>query len=504
MRTKKALINYLSEVIPQFIILILGFFKVKVFLVNLGEETLGIFQLFTQLLFYLSLLDGGAGSIIGYYLYKPIHDGNNRSIGSILSATIKFFTYIAAAVLVLGVVLDLNIMVFIKSTTLEPTLIKFMFGLILIANVLSYFYVPYTIFMEAKQERYIYNIYFQPILIIKSILEIFLVMYFKNLFVVLIAQLIITVIQNIIVRLIFKKRYKDISLKNKPDFGFIKKIKTVIPHKIGGVIANNVDILIVSRFIGVTQIVVYTSYYYITEVIQKFVDMIAGAVIPGIGNVLVSDENKAYDLFKEYNEFLFYIATVLCVPLFMSISLFVGIWYGENLVIGDATVFMFVTLLFYRIIRNALGTFIAARGLFKETIKCVYLEAGINLVLSLILVHFLGIFGILLATLIAFITSEYLIKPRILNKAIFKRKKLGYYKSSITSFIVYGILLSLFYFIVPLFNLNINNLLTWFVYSLVIFILNLIVTTLIYKVIGELKFLNRFIDMIKEKFHAKN
>ena len=39
MRTKKAILNYLSEVIPQIIILILGFFKTKVFLNEIIEKS---------------------------------------------------------------------------------------------------------------------------------------------------------------------------------------------------------------------------------------------------------------------------------------------------------------------------------------------------------------------------------------------------------------------------------------------------------------------------------
>jgi hypothetical protein len=113
MRTKKALLNYLSEVIPQIIILVLGFFKTKVFIQYLGTDMVGLFQVFNQLLYYLSLLDGGAGSIIGYHLYKPIKDNDNLSIGKIMSATIKFFSIIALAVVFLGLILDINIMHFI-------------------------------------------------------------------------------------------------------------------------------------------------------------------------------------------------------------------------------------------------------------------------------------------------------------------------------------------------------------------------------------------------------
>lgn len=503
MRTKKAIYNYLSEVIPQFIILILGFFKVKVFLVYLGQEMVGLFQVFTQLLSYLSLLEGGAGGIIGYHLYKPISENDTKSIGSILSATIKFFTIIGVCILLLGSILNINIMFFISNSTVEQSLIHIMFFLILISNVLSYLYTPYTLFLDAKQERYRYNLVLQPILIVKSVVEILLVIYFKNLFVVLVLQLVMCIFQNTLVRIIFKKHYSDINLKEKADFGFIKKIKDIVPHKIGSLIAYNIDIVIISKFVGVSKVVIYTSYYYITEVLQKFVDMFASAVVPGVGNLLVSDSSKSYDIFKEYNEFLFFISTILCVPLFSCISGFVGLWYGKDLLVNDRTVFLFVWLLFYRIIRNGLNTFVAAAGLYKETIKNTYLESTINLILSIVLVKYLGIFGILLGTTAACILSEYCIKPRLLNKKIFKSQNFSYYKDTGKYTLVYLILLFLFYYLYP--KNNINNLLIWFINSLIMFIINGTLTILIYKKIGDFKYFNRVKEIIKGRLkHGKS
>ena len=500
MRTKKAIINYLTEIIPQILILILGFFKVKVFITYLGVELVGLFQLFNQLLYYLSLLDGGAGTIIGYYLYKPISKNDNVSIGRILSATIKLFSLIGFAVLLLGLIMDINIMIFIKDATVDAGLIKLMFMILLVSNVLSYFYTPYTLFMDAKQERYRYNIIVQPIMVIKSILEIVLVLHFKNLFIVLFMQLIMTLIQNFIVRIIFRKHYGDINIKEKADFGFVSQIKTIIPHKIGSIIANNIDIVIVSKFIAITKVVTYSSYLYITEVIQKFVDLIAGAVLPGVGNVIALGEKKAYCLFNEYNDFLYYSASVLCIPLFMSISIFVRIYYGENVVATDTVALLFVLILYYKIIRNGLNTFVSAAGLFKQTIKCVFLEAILNLTLSLVLVHYVGMAGLLFATLIAYIISEYLIKPNLLNKIIFKEKKFNYYRESIKSTFIFALLLFIVNSIFSRFN-NIDSLLVWFLYSLQIFIINFIVVTIIYKLLKKDAFMSRAVELVKGKFH---
>ena len=62
-------------------------------------------------------------------------------------------------------------------------------------------------------------------------------------------------------------------------------------------------------------------------------------------------------------------------------------------------------------------------GLFKETKIMAAVEASINLVLSIILVHYYGIEGVLFATIVAFILTNfwyypYLIYTKLFNKGI--------------------------------------------------------------------------------------
>ena len=75
----------------------------------------------------------------------------------------------------------------------------------------------------------------------------------------------------------------------------------------------------------------------------------------------------------------------------------------------------------YLPVRLSTTTFITANGLFKETKKCAYVDMITNLVLSLILVHFLGIAGVLIATVISMFIAEYIMKSVILFKHVLKK-----------------------------------------------------------------------------------
>ena len=64
MRTKRVVINLITDVFPMLLISILGIFKFKLFVQVLGQEIQGMYQLFTQIMFYISIVDGGLGSAV--------------------------------------------------------------------------------------------------------------------------------------------------------------------------------------------------------------------------------------------------------------------------------------------------------------------------------------------------------------------------------------------------------------------------------------------------------
>lgn len=496
MRTKKSFLNLLTDIIPQLVLAILSFIRVKLLLVNLGTEEVGVYQLFGQVLPYLSLAEMGLTSAVQYVLYKPISEKNYKKISSILVGTRKIFNKIMLFMLLIGIILSFNVKFLIAETTLSNTFIMFAFLIIMFSNVIGYLSTPYVVMFDSNQEKYKYNFMIQITIIIKQILEIVAVVLFKNLFVLLFIELFFSFVRMLIIKLLFNKNYDYVDFNEKKDTSFLKKTKELIPHKVGTLVANNIDVIITSKFLGLTSVVSYTSYYYIINIISNMIGKFSSATLAGIGNLIVESKNRAYDVFLEYSSMLFFIGTVLCVPISIVISPFVGIWYGEKFVVSDITVYLFMFVMFYGIIRIVLNTFAAAAGIFKETIICTYLEIIINLVLSLVLVKSIGITGLLVGTATSLIISEYIIKPSILNKIIFNSQISKYYLKclKLVSFtlIDFAICRFLISFI------EIKNLLFWFIYSFIIFVISLFVTLVLYKIFNELSFIKR-IKVLKKK-----
>ena len=119
MRTKKAIINYITETIPEILIMFLGFFRIKFFLKYLGSDMLGLYQMYGQFFAYINLTEAGFSTAALYALYKPISKNDTKKVNSILSGTNKIFKIIGFGMILIGVIFSFFIKYFIKGNIID-------------------------------------------------------------------------------------------------------------------------------------------------------------------------------------------------------------------------------------------------------------------------------------------------------------------------------------------------------------------------------------------------
>ena len=402
MRTKKAFLNLITDVIPLIIISILGIFKLKYFILILGDETLGLYQLFSNIMIYIALVDGGLSSAVIYSLYKPNVEGDKEKVNELLSGAFKSFAMIGAIVFAIASVIAFLIPFFIKDNSFEYWYTALAFIMFSLSNVIGYFFVPHQAILEVKEKKYIYNLTSQIGQIILSVLEIVMLFMGFGLIPILIMHAIIKLLSNLVLIFICKKYFPEINVKNKKkDYSFKKQLKDLMVHKINGLVGSNIDILIITRMLGLSSVAIYSAYNYIINQLKNILGKISGSLTAIIGNQMVKTKEKSYDLFIEFNALLFYVATILCVPLTLAIDDFIDIWYEGEIVTSFAIAVSFVAILFLYVIKMDTNTFVTSGGLYKETKYCAITDTITNLILSIVLSYFIGIPGVLIATAIA-------------------------------------------------------------------------------------------------------
>lgn len=502
MRTKNTIKTFLYGIFFTSIIAILGLIKTKILLKYLGSEYVGVYQLFTQMYLYLSLVDGGIGASVAYKLYKPIQEKNEKSINKIISASKYYFKVIGIIVIIIGILLSLGIMFFIKETTISAWYIKTCFILFVISGACSYFVSSHAILYEAEQKLYKSSNLNHMLSIVESLVAIIVSILGGKLLTILTLFLVLSILKNLILYLNSKKDHKYLKETKQKDFSFKKDANNLIINKISVLISDNIAVIVLSKFIGLTQVFIYTCYNQIISMLTQMIQRLNSALLPSVGNLLVADKNKSKKIYYELNSLLFFIGSILFVPLFYMFNPFIKIFYGNEYTVSNIICLFFVIIFYINILKISLESYIKASGEFKSIRNCSIYQSVINLILSIILVNKYGIGGVLFATVFSFMTGTFMNYPRIIAKKIINDKTTNYYKK----FVKYVIGLMINLVICNLLNsvLDNKNILYWLFNGIILFGANFLLTLIYYYITKEMLFLERVSLIFKETMKKKN
>ncbi len=496
MKTKKTALNIITDVIPLLIVSILGIYKVKLFLQVLGNETLGLYQLFSNIMIYVALVDGGLSSALLYSLYKPNSQNDHKKFNELLSGGLKTFSRIGMIVFGIAFIVSFFVVFFIKDSPFSYWYIVLTFLLFSLSNVVEYFFVPYNVLLEVKEKKYIYNLTSQIGQIVLSILEIIMLLTGFKFGYILLMHSVVKLCSHLIEVYICKREFPLVSVheKNK-DYSFKKYLNSLIFHKINGLVGSNIDTLIISSLLGLSSVAIYSTYNYIINMLKKILGKLQSSMTAIVGNSLAKSKEKMYDLYLEFDSMVFYVAIIICVPLALAINQFIDIFYEGKIMTSFLIGLSFSLILFTYIIKMDTNLFVSAGGLYKETKHCAITDTIVNLVLSLVLVNIIGIPGVLLATAFSVLIAEYILKTRVVHQHIFNKSPKDYFIRNIKFFVLFIIDLIGSYYFVMIFN--INSLLMWLAFYIIFTIINSLLILLIFKIFKEIKFLNRFKILFK-------
>ena len=482
-RSRKVIRNLLSEILPQVVIIVLGLIKSKYYLDYLGENTVGLVNLFSQIIGYLSLVEGGIGQAVIYRLYHPTFKKDYKKVSKIRNGTRKIFKKIIIIILSLAVLVGFIIPFLIKDNQFDLSYIVINFVLYVISEIILYTTVFERSIYVATEKSYKVNRIIKSSLIIKHICEIILAIVIHNITFIFASLIIISLLENFIIKMISKKDYPELPDTNEEDRSVLKDVKHLMVHKVAGLVATNIDIILISKFIGLGKVLIYSTYLLYVNSIMSFTNKISRAMVGTIGNILLEDRNKAYQTFIKFNGLCFFMALMIAGPFNMFINCFINLFYSGKVATSIVTSTLFTLVLIYNVIRIPLLTYTEGAGLFKETKLCPIIESIVNLGMSIVLIHFYGINGCLIGTIVSLVVSEYLIKPIILHRKLFDESVKKYYLMNIKYIVL--LILQITSCIV-LFNcFQVNNLLTFMFYLCAYVIINMILNLVLFKLLKQ-------------------
>lgn len=436
-RTKNTIKSIWAGLVNKILILILPFIVRTIFIRTLGIEYLGLNSLFTSILSVLNIAELGVGSAIIFTMYGAIAKDDDDMICALENYYKHMYRWIGTIIFIIGIL----IMPFIKNLCSgdipDDINIYILYILYLINTVLSYFLYSYkTSLLQAFQKVYIINNVNTISKIIMNILQIIFLIMGRNYYTYVIVIILATIIENIINAVIVNKKYPKykpngtIATKEKKIIS--NKIKALFCYKIGGVVLNSVDSIVISKYLGLTILGKYNNYYYVITAIFGFLQIITNAMVAGVGNSIETETiEKNYKDFTKLN-FLQSWLIIWCASCLITLyQPFIKLWVGQENCFGFGIVICFVIYFYVWKMMDIINLYKEAAGLWEFDKYRPIVASIVNLIINVILVQKIGLYGIIISTIVSIVFIIFPWSSFILFREYFKGRYSKYLKNYI-------------------------------------------------------------------------
>jgi len=404
MRSKNALKNIISSLLMQVVGIGCGFIVPILIIRSFGSEANGLVNSIAQFLAYITLLESGFGPVVKSVLYKYIAKNDHKRITEVLKSAEKFFRRVAVVFIVYIAVLCF----------VYPAVVSDQFGVAYTVSLLvimafgtfaEYFFgVTYTLFLQAKQKTYVTS-YIQLITtILVTIAVVVVIKLGGELWMVKLISAFLFVLKPVAQKYYVERRY-NIDLRAARGTLKIKERWDGLAQHVAAVIHSNTDIVVLTLFSTLSEVSVYTVYLLVVNGLKKIIQSFNNGIDASFGDMIAKNEMKQLNKkFRTYEFFFHTIVSVIFICAIVMITPFVGVYTNG---VTDANyarpIFgVLITLAeFVWAVRLPYSSTVLAAGRFKQTKKGAWVEALINIVLSVILVFHFGIVGVAIGTLAA-------------------------------------------------------------------------------------------------------
>ncbi len=415
-RTARSMRNVGVSLSTQAVLLVLAFISRTVFVTYLGVEVLGVNTLLMSLLAVLGLADLGLNTAVMYSLYKPLADGDETTVAALVRLCGDLYRYVALTITVLGLVvalfLDRLVDADIPSTELYAGYL-----LLLATTALTYLMAHRAVLLVADQRQYLTTFYAFLFTAARHVSQIVALVLTGSWLVFLALHLVLTLASNAFVFRRVERLYPYLrrlrpSLSGEQRRGVLAHVRAMVVYRLGGVLLNNTDPILISLLLGTATLGYYSNYLLVVGSALTFTELFFGSLSASVGNLSASsDVARRRLVFEEIGLLAFWIYGSVAVAFWVALDDVISVWLGAAFVL-EPVVALAVALNFYVYgVMSPVLAYRTATGVFRETRYVMLVTAAVNLLGSLALGSLIGLEGILLATVVARLSTNFWYEP---------------------------------------------------------------------------------------------
>jgi O-antigen/teichoic acid export membrane protein len=353
----------------------------------------------------------GNASIVA--LYKPIADNDYETLGGILTSSKKMYLRSGSVYVLIVLIIALAYPALIKGQAdyYYTFLMVLCIGSV---NAIDYFILgKYKVFLIAEQKYYILNIFRIIATILLIVGSVVLLYGGASLLLVKAVAVFTHLLEALLVYLYIKRKYGYLNYNSKTEYKIEQRWNAMV-HQLCATVVYNTDLVVLTIFLPgreLSEISVYTVYAMVLSMVSNLTGTLTTGINAGFGDMFARKENETViNIFNVY-EYIFFVA-LFCLYSCCGVLItsFVNCY---TLNVTDVNYIRYGVGLLFTLngltaqIKEVSGVIINGAGRYKETQRYAVEEAVVNIVVSLILVRFYGIIGVLIGTLVSHIIMDF-------------------------------------------------------------------------------------------------
>ncbi len=488
------MLNMVSSLLLQFVTIISGLILPRLILQYFGSNVNGLIYSLNQFLSFITLAEGGVTGVVLASLYKPLVERNNATLSSILVTAEKFYKKIGMFYVLYAILLGILYPLFRKTEFSISYILSL--ALILSFGLLIQYMLSLSLrsLLDADKRSYIISFSQIIITLLNLGITLLVIKLFPSIHLIKLLSSLLFLIQAIVYRLYVRKHYQ-INHKAPENTELLKNRWDGFAVNLAFFIHSSTDVVLLTLFMDLAYVSVYGVYFLVVSSLKSLLSSAISSLNPTIGQAYAKEDRKELHSklnLYEYVDFLsvFFIFSVCALLLTPFVLLYTTGVHDANYIQPLCGYFLVLSEVAYLVKYPHLNLAYAANK-FKEIAIPSYIESGINILVSLILIKPLGLIGIVIGTTCAMV-YRMAFHVRFTQTMVPDRKPRIFYKKLCLFLIVSAVSILLCVLLYPFTELTVLQwILHGIVYSCIIGAILLAVSFLFFR--DEVKYILHYI-----------
>ena len=437
MDKRRGVLNVSVSISSRIILLASALVVRRLLIRYIGNDVNGLNSLYASIIGMLTVAELGVGSAIVFSMYRPIVASEKEKVAALYLLYKKLYRIIGAVIFWAGLCVIPFLPLLVNDYEKINVNVYTTFFLTLVSVVLTYGYSAKTSLIVAHKNNYITTAIMTVSRLASDALQIAAILIYKSYVAFLICSIIETLLIWGLTEITARRLHGDIIAMNEfidpaTKSQIVRNIKAMFMHKIGSILVNSIDSMIISSFIGVVVLGRYSNYALIARTLSGTLGLFFSPLTSIIGHLCVSESPERIEkYFKRFYILNYVLGAAAFLGYYIFVDYAVILCFSEGLGVSRSVVYVITLNQFIQFMRMTTLLFRDASGSFYYDRWKPLAEGVANLILSLIFVKIFPenyrVVGVIVATIITNLLICHIVEPYVVFRHVLYKTPWGFY-----------------------------------------------------------------------------